>query len=111
MRLKIRKSRMVIELAMIGNQQAMAKTWLMITLMMMMMMMVKLEQKPDTEEGRGAMNSKCPHPPNLLSTDCYYHMESIWKLGRDTENMRKRARLYGNSAPTHLTPFLPTTSS
>ena len=37
MRLKIRKSRMVIELAMIGNQQAMAKTWLMITMMMMMM--------------------------------------------------------------------------
>ena len=36
----------------------------------------KLEQKPDTEEGRGAMNSKCPTPHlhNLLSNHCSCHM-------------------------------------
>ena len=40
----------------------------------------KLEQKPDTEEGRGAMNSKCPttHLHNLLSNHCSCYMRYTW---------------------------------
>ena len=46
----------------------------------------KLEQKPDTEEGRGAMNSKCPttHLHNLLSNHCSCYMRYTWtkKMGK-----------------------------
>ena len=46
----------------------------------------KLEQKPDTEEGRGAMNSKCPttHLRNLLSNHCSCYMRYTWtkKMGK-----------------------------
>ena len=54
----------------------------------------KLEQKPDTEEGRGAMNSKCPHPPTYITS----FLQTATGTGvhedrRETANRRKRTRL------------------
>ena len=55
----------------------------------------KLQQKPDTEEGRGAMNSKCPHPPTYITS---FLPTTATRTGahedrRETAKRRTRARL------------------
>ena len=62
----------------------------------------KLEQKPDTEEGRGAMNSKCPttHLHNLLSNHCSCYMRYTWTKKMEKADILKTKYNNDDMCPT-----------